>query len=88
MNVMTIRRLIIDSITEVAPEINDEEIDADADLREVCDIDSMDFLNFITALKHRTGVSIPERDYKRLQTLNHAVDYMKKKTSYSSLSLG
>ena len=34
-----------------------------ADLREALDIDSMDFLNFVTAIHHRLGVDIPELDY-------------------------
>lgn len=79
MNSKRIRRLIIDALLEVAPEINEAEIDADADLRDQCDIDSMDFLNFITALKHSCGVSIPERDYGCLGTLNLTIDYLKEK---------
>jgi len=79
MSSLTIRRLIIEALLEVAPEIDEVKIDADAELREECDIDSMDFLNFITALKHSSGVSIPERDYKDLDTINRAMDYLEKK---------
>ena len=79
MNSSAIHRLIIEALLEVAPEIKEDEIDADADLREECDIDSMDFLDFITALKHSCGVSIPERDYSCLGTLNLTMSYLKKK---------
>ncbi len=40
------------------------------------DIDFMDFLNFITAIHHRLGVDIPERDYPKLVTLDGAVAYI------------
>ena len=51
MNSLMIRRLIVEALLEVAPEINEAKIDAEAELREEYDIDSMDFLNFIIALK-------------------------------------
>ncbi len=44
-------------------------IDPAADLREAIDIDSMDFLNFVTAFHHRLGIDIPEADYPKLVTL-------------------
>ena len=40
------------------------------------DINSMDFLNFITAIHHRLGVDIPELDYPKLVTLDGAVAYI------------
>jgi acyl carrier protein len=55
------------------------EIDAGADLREALDIDSMDFLNFITAIHHRLGIDIPEVDYPKLVTLDGAVQYLEAK---------
>jgi acyl carrier protein len=45
-------------------------------LREALDIDSMDFLNFITAMHRRLGVNVPEVDYPKLTTLNGAVAYL------------
>jgi acyl carrier protein len=51
-------------------------IDASADLREALDIDSMDFLNFITAMHRRLGVNVPEVDYPKLTTLDGAVAYL------------
>ena len=43
------------------------------------DIDSMDFLNFVTAIHHRLGVDIPEIDYPKLVTLDGAVHYLEAK---------
>ena len=42
----------------------------------IIDIDSMDFLNFITAIHKRLGIDIPEIDYPKLITLNGAVAYL------------
>jgi len=39
----------------------------------------MDFLNFLSALKESSGVSIPETDYSKVDTLNKMVEYLKKK---------
>ena len=41
--------------------------------------DSMDFLNFITAIHHRLGIDIPEVDYPKLVTLDGAVQYLEAK---------
>ena len=40
------------------------------------DIDSMDFLNFITAIHHRLGIDIPEIEYPKLFTLDGAIAYI------------
>jgi acyl carrier protein len=60
----------------IAPEIDLADVDADADLRDETDLDSMDFLNLVTGIHERTGIEIPEADYPRLDTLAHAVAYL------------
>ena len=68
-----------EELDNIAPEIDLATIDPAADLREALDIDSMDFLNFITAIHHRLGVDIPELDYPKLVTLAGAIGYLKAK---------
>jgi len=68
-----------EELGNIAPEIDLKTIDAGADLREALDIDSMDFLNFVTAIHHRLGVDIPEIDYLELVTLDGAVHYLEAK---------
>lgn len=70
-----IRRIVLSSIESVAPEAQAEDIDPGEDLREALDIDSMDFLNFVTALHEKFHVDIPESDYPKLQTLDACVAY-------------
>ena len=71
-----IRTVVIVELSNIAPEMDIAGIQPNADLREALDIDSMDFLNFITALHEKLGVDIPERDYPKLITLAGAVAYL------------
>lgn len=64
------------AIAKVAPDVELAVVDRDADLREETDIDSMDFLNVVTAVHEATGLEIPERDYPLLATVNSFVDYL------------
>ncbi len=79
MNLDHIRTLVIEAIQEVAPEIEADDINPDEDLRDQCDIDSMDFLNFLSVLKNSSGVSVPEVDYSEVNTLNRMLEYLDRK---------
>ena len=76
MNDADIRKLLQEELNNIAPEVDMASLDPAADLREAMDIDSMDFLNFITAVHHRLGIDIPEIDYPKLITLNGAAKYL------------
>jgi acyl carrier protein len=76
-----IRATVIAELSNIAPEMDVAAVRPDADLRETLDIDSMDFLNFITALHQKLGINIPERDYPKLFTLSGAVTYLQKRGS-------
>lgn len=71
-----IRKLAIDKLGAIAPEADFDILEDDEELREALDLDSMDFLNFITALHEATGVDIPEQDYGELETLAGIVSYL------------
>ncbi len=79
MNDIDISKMLQEELNNIAPEIDMSGIDPAADLREAMDIDSMDFLNFITALHRRLGIDIPEIDYPKLVTLDGAMTYLKAK---------
>lgn len=78
-----IRAVLQEELGNIAPEIDLQIVDPSADLREALDIDSMDFLNFVTAIHHRLGVDIPELDYPKLATLDGAVGYLETKLGSS-----
>lgn len=71
-----IRAVLVEELGNIAPEADLGALDEKADLREALDIDSMDFLNWVTAIHARLGADIPERDYPRLATLAAAVEYV------------
>jgi acyl carrier protein len=79
MSKIDVAVVLREELGNIAPEIDLKTIDAGADLREALDIDSMDFLNFVTAIHHRLGVDIPEIDYPKLVTLDGAVHYLEAK---------
>ena len=79
MNDIDIYKVLQEELNNIAPEIDMSGIDPAADLREAMDIDSMDLLNFITALHRRLGVDIPEIDYPKLVTLDGAITYLRAK---------
>ncbi len=79
MNDIDIYKVLQEELNNIAPEIDISGIDRGADLREAMDIDSMDFLNFISALHRRFGIDIPEIDYPKLVTLDGAIVYLRAK---------
>jgi acyl carrier protein len=70
------RKIVQEELNNIAPEVDLATVDPAADLREAIDIDSIDFLNLVTALHHRTGIEIPEVDYPKLATLSGIVTYL------------
>ena len=71
-----LRDAALEELINVAPDLAEETIPPDADLRETLDLDSMDLVNWIAALHRRLGVDIPELDYPRLRTLDATADYL------------
>jgi acyl carrier protein len=79
MSDTNIRAAVEAELGNIAPEADIGTVDPAADLREALDIDSMDFLNFVTAIHHRLAVDIPEIDYPKLITIDGAVKYLEAK---------
>ena len=63
-----IEHAISAELHRIAPEIAIKDIDPQADMREEFDIDSMDFLNLVTALSKRFGIDMPESDYPLMRS--------------------
>ena len=71
-----IRAVVLDALAEVAPDIDPGTIDSAQPLRNQVDFDSMDQLNFVTALHQKLGVDVPESDYAALGAIDGAVHYL------------
>lgn len=79
MNKADILAVIRDELARIAPEVDFDTLEPAEDLREQADLDSMDFLNLLTALHQRLGVDIPDADAQKLATLDGAADYISNK---------
>jgi acyl carrier protein len=79
VNRAELRGVFLAELRRIAPELEEGELTSDRPLREQIDLDSMDWLNFLVALHERLSVDIPEADYRRLATLEQALDYLEAK---------
>jgi acyl carrier protein len=70
------RAIVARLLHGIAPEIDLADVDPRAHLQEALDIDSMDFLNLVTALHDETGIDVPERDYPQVATIDGFVAYL------------
>lgn len=71
--------VVIECLRRVAPEIDPEELDVDADIRRELDLDSMDFLNFVEALHEETGIEVAESDYGKLRSVTTCVEHLQRR---------
>lgn len=71
-----IRAQVVRALRKVAPESDPSSIDARSDLRDALDLDSMDFLGFVTAVHEALHVDIPEVDYPKVRTLDDVSSYV------------
>ena len=83
MNREEIRATVVRNLESIAPDANAASLDPRADLREELDIDSMDFLRFVTAIHEELHVDIPEADYSRVGTIDDCVTYIAQKVGAS-----
>lgn len=76
MNRQDIRAAVIDELVNVAPDIDPATVEDDKSLRDEYDLDSMDSVNLVIAIHRRLGVSIPESEFARLQSVQDIVTYL------------
>jgi acyl carrier protein len=76
MNALDARRIVLDALGQVAPEADLDLLASDEDVADELDLDSIDFLNVVTAISHAIGFDIPEREYARLTTLDDLIAYV------------
>ena len=64
------------ALLHVVPGADLDAVADDDDLRDVLELDSLDFLGFVETLSRQTGVRLDEDDYPRLRTLRSTVDLL------------
>ena len=78
-----IKSVLLEEIGNIAPEADLSHLALNANFREELDIDSISFLNLITALHERLRVPVPESDYSKLTTVIGAVSYLSERLGAS-----
>ena len=68
----------------IAPDADIAGADEDALLQDELELDSMDFLNLMTALHDETGIDVPEHDYPKVATIAGFADYVSERAVASS----
>lgn len=76
MNTTDLRAAFIAHLTAVAPDLDAATIGDNDHVQRDLGLDSMDFLNLVSALHKHFGLPIPEADYPRLATPAKAVAYL------------
>lgn len=79
MNKEYIKKIIINQIFIIAPDLEDEVIPPDENLQSSLEIDSFDFLKLLTAMNEQVGIEVPESDYGKVDTLNRMAEYFYKR---------
>lgn len=67
-------------ISDIDEDVDVENLDYNAPLRDQLDLDSMDFLDIVMGLRKEYSLTIPEVDYPELGTMNSGIEYLLRKT--------
>ena len=76
MSPQEVRQIVIDIISDIAPDEDLGNLKDDVSLREQIDLDSMDFLDIVMELRKRYKVEVPSEDYPKLATLASCMSYL------------
>ena len=71
-----IRNVILDILTDIAPDEDLSGLDDAVAFREQLELDSMDFLDIVMELRKRYRIQIPEEDYMNLESMQSTVEYL------------
>jgi acyl carrier protein len=76
MSPAEIKEVILDILSDIAPDEDLSNLKDDVPLREQLELDSMDFLDIVMELRKRYRVQIPEDDYIELASMQSTVRYL------------
>jgi acyl carrier protein len=71
-----VKQIVLDIISEIAPDEDLTDVQPDKRLRDQLDLDSMDFLDIVMELRKQHGIEVPEDDYTRLESLDSCAEYL------------
>ncbi len=76
MNNSEIKDVVLDILSNIAPDDDLSGLDDAKPFREQLELDSMDFLDIVMELRKRHRVQIPEEDYGHLASMSSTVAYL------------
>jgi acyl carrier protein len=76
MNKDELKTIILETLLQIAPETDTEQLLPDINFRDQLDFDSVDFLNFVLTLEKQLKIKILENAYPRLSSLDACVTYL------------
>lgn len=79
MTTEEVKNVVLNIISDIAPDEDLGELDSAVSLRDQLDLDSMDFLDIVMELRKRHKIEVPSEDYPKLATLNSCVEYLSPK---------
>ena len=71
-----IKQIVLDIISDIAPDEDLTAVKAEVRLRDQLSLDSMDFLDIVMELRKKHGIEVPEADYVKLASLESCADYL------------
>ena len=71
-----VRDIVLNIISDIAPDEDTANLKDEVGLREQLDLDSMDFLDIVMELRKRHKVEVPAEDYPKLATMASCVSYL------------
>lgn len=70
------KKVVLDIISEIAPDEDVSNVKPDVRLRDQLELDSMDFLDIVMELRKQHGIEVPEADYIQLASLDSSAEYL------------
>jgi acyl carrier protein len=71
-----IREVILDILSDIAPDEDLGDLKDDVSFREQLELDSMDFLDIVMELRKRYRIQIPEEEYMELASMASTIKYL------------
>ncbi len=71
-----IREVILDILSDIAPDEDLTGLKDDVAFRDQLELDSMDFLDIVMELRKRYRVQVPEEEYVQLASMSSTVSYL------------
>ena len=71
-----IKNVILDILTDIAPDEDLTGLKDEVNFRDQLELDSMDFLDIVMELRKRYSVNVPETDYPELASMTSTVSYL------------